>query len=673
MSRFGLLCFWLLLAPSIKGASSCVTDTSTSPFAKVTPLGLREVHWTSGFWFERSTICVERTVPALGVIMEGTNYSQFFQNFRIAAGLAEGKHHGAPFNDGDFYKWLESASAVLALTNDVVLEQHLDAIIVAVAKAQRADGYLHTPLLIKQRNDDTEAQPFQDPLQFEMYNIGHLLTAACVHYRVTGKTNLLQVAIKAADFIDHTFREPTPGLARSEICPTHYMGLIELYRVTREPRYLDLAKRLFAMRTLVSAGTDDNQDRIPFTQQTEAMGHAARANYLYAGAADLFLETGDHSLWSPLEGIWTNLVQEKMYITGGCGALYDGASPDAARDQKSIARVHQAYGRNFQLPNTTAHNETCANIASVLWNWRMFLATGEARFMDVVELALYNSVISGEDLAGTNFCYVNPLRTTDPLPVELRWNYRRAPFISVFCCPPNLARTIAEANGYACAKSRDALWINLYGSSCLKTRLPDGQHIKLREQTEYPWNGRVRFVIEDYSGNDCSLKLRIPAWCKGASVRVNCGPAEVAHSAGYLDLRRAWRTGDIVDLDLPMTPQIFEANPLVEETLNQVAVQRGPLVYCLESTDLPHGLNPLDVLVPSNLDLVARFDPRLFSGVVVLDGKAVVQPKAPWNHQLYRAADTSPIKPVLLRFVPYFAWGNRGSAEMSVWIPRTEM
>ena len=275
------------------------------------------------------------------------------------------------------------------------------------------------------------------------------------------------------------------------------MGIVELYRATGEPRYLELAKKFLAMRDLVKDGGDDNQDRIPLEQQTEAEGHAVRANYLYAGAADLFLETGDTNLWEPLAEIWTNVVTKKMYLTGGCGALYDGASPDGAKDQKHITRVHQAYGRNFQLPNTTAYSETCANIGNVLWNWRMFLATGEAKFMDVVELALYNSVLSGGALDGTNFFYTNPLRVTDPMPVELRWSRTRVPFVNSFCCPPNLVRTIAESADYAYGKSADAIWVNLYGGSTLETKLPNGETIKLAQETEYPWNGRVRIDILD--------------------------------------------------------------------------------------------------------------------------------------------------------------------------------
>jgi DUF1680 family protein len=448
------------------------------------------------------------------------------------------------------------------------------------------------------------------------------------------------------------------------------MGIVELYRTTGEPRYLELAKKFLAMRDLVKDGMDDNQDRVPFTRQTEAEGHAVRANYLYAGAADLFLETGDTNLWQPLAEIWTNVVSQKMYLTGGCGALYDGASPDGAKDQKHITRVHQAYGRNFQLPNTTAYNETCANIGNVLWNWRMFLATGDAKFMDVVELALYNSVLSGGALDGTNFFYTNPLRVTDPMPVELRWSRTRVPFVSSFCCPPNLVRTIAESADYAYGKSADTIWVNLYGGNALATLLANGEKIKLSQETDYPWNGRVRIKIVACGGNEFALKLRIPGWANGASVRVNNRPADFSPTPeSYFEIKRAWQAGDFVDLELPMPARLMQANPLVEEDLNQAAVQRGPVVYCLESPDLPAGIKISDIMIPSDFKLTARFDQRLLEGIVVLDGKALARPEENWSGRLYREFQPAELKTINVKFIPYSVWQNRGPSEMSVWLP----
>lgn len=651
---------------------TCPAIEVPSPHAKVEPLAPGETRWTSGFWLDRFELCRTQMIPSMERLMEGTNYSHFFRNFEIAAGLAEGRYRGAPFNDGDFYKWMEAAIATLAVEKNPKLEARLDEIIAVVAKAQRPDGYIHTPVLVKQRNGDTNAVPFSDRNNFEMYNMGHLMTTACVHHRVTGKTNLLTVARKTADFLHETFHGATPEVARSSVCPSHYMGMIELYRETREPRYLDLAKKFFALRSQITDGGDDNQDRIPFEQQTSAIGHAVRANYLYAGAADLFMETGDANLWNPLEPIWRNLTGQKMYITGGCGALYDGASPDGSKDQKNITRVHQAYGRNYQLPHTTAHSETCANIGNMLWNWRMFLVTGEARFMDVAELALYNSVLSGVSLDGTNFFYTNPLRVTDPLPTELRWSRQRAPFVSSFCCPPNVLRTIAASAQHTYAKSADVVWVNLYGASKLETDLANVGKVQLTQTTEYPWNGRIRITISETSGKEFALKLRIPGWAKNASVRVNNRPADSSGRPGsYHEIRRAWKVGDFVDLDLPMPVELIEANPLVEETLGQIAVKRGPMVYCLESVDLPEGLKPLDVNLSATTKLRARYDQRLLGGSVVLEGVATARTNAPWNGQLYRELQAGASTPVKLRLIPYPLWANRGPSEMSVWLPLT--
>jgi DUF1680 family protein len=652
----------------------CLPLTSRAtprPFATAQPIALAEARWTSGFWFDRFELCRTNMMPNMGRLMEDTNYSHFLRNFEIAAGLAEGRYRGAPFNDGELYKLMQAASAAYAVAPSEYFRRNLDRTIEIIAQAQRPDGYIHTPTLVRVRNGDTNAIPFQDRHNFEMYNMGHLFTTACAHHQVTGQTNLLAIAIKAADFLHRTFSESTPEAARSSVCPSHYMGIIDLYRETGEKRYLDLAKKFFALRSQITDGGDDNQDRIPFEQQTTAMGHAVRANYLYAGATDLFLETGDQSLWKPLDPIWRNLTEQKMYITGGCGALYDGASPYGSKDQQNITRTHQAYGHNYELPNTTAHNETCANIGNVLWNWRMFLATGEARFMDVAELALYNSVLSGMSLDGTNFFYVNPLRTTDPLPTELRWQHQRVPFVSSFCCPPNLVRTIASSMQYAYAKSADTIWVNLYGASEFETELPGIGKVKLAQETEYPWNGRIRIKILSAPEKEFALKLRIPGWAKDAQTSVNLRPvaAGILPAATYTELRHIWKSGDIIDLDLRIETELLEANPLVEATLGQVAVKRGPIVYCLESPDLPDGVRVPDVVIPTDAPFLARYDQRLLGGVVVLDTTLRAKATAPWRNQLYREFTAPSYRPVKTKLVPYSVWANRGKSEMSVWLP----
>ena len=672
MNRAPFVALVLFAFTSAGHAAGALAENSPSPHAVVRAVGLNEAQWTDGFWFNRVENLRTNMLPTMVRLMDGTNYSQYLENFRIAAGLAEGRPRGAPFNDGDFYKLLEAMAATLAVTNDVFLANYLERAIAVIAQAQRADGYLHTPVLIRARNGDANARPFQDRNNFEMYNIGHLITAACVHHRLTGRTNFLNVARRAADFLEATFRDASPEAARSSVCPSHYMAMVELWRTTRDPRYLALARKFFELRGQIIDGGDDNQDRLPFERQTNAMGHAVRANYLYAGAADLFMETGDDSLWKPLGLIWTNVVRQKMHITGGCGALFDGASPDGSRDQKSIMRVHQAYGRNYQLPNATAHNETCAAIGNMLWNWRMFLATGETRFVDVLELALYNAVLAGVSLDGTNFFYTNPLRVTDPMPVELRWSRARVPFVSSFCCPPNVLRTIAESASYAYAKSSNAICVNLYGASTLTTRVNE-QTVKLRQKTEYPWNGRVRITVDQCGAEAFSLKLRVPGWARDVSLRVN-GVAErvSALPASYIELHRFWKQGDVVEMELPMPVRLMEANPLVEETVNQLAVQRGPIVYCLESADLPAGTRISDILIPTGIDLVARYDRQLLGGSVILEGIAQARPNVKWESELYREVKRATTAPVKVGLIPYSLWANRGRGEMSVWLPKME-
>jgi len=650
-------------------AAAEMTDTRESRCAVVQGVRLDEVYWTNGFWADRFKTVREHSLPAMWEIMKGTRYKPFYQHFLIAAGNAEGEYRGAAWNDGDFYKFLEAVCATFAVTRDPALLEILDQSIEVIGAAQRQDGYIYTPVLIRQRHGDETARPFEDRHNFEMYCMGHLITAACLHHRVTGSEKFLNIARRTADFLWDTFREPTLELARNSVCPSHYMAMVELYRTTREPRYLQLAQKFLDMRNMVRDGGDDNQDRIPFLQQREAVGHAVRANYLYAGAADLFLETGDAKLWAPLDAIWQNVTKKKMYITGGCGALYDGASPDGSEEQQQITRVHQAYGRSYQLPNVTAHNETCAAIGNVLWNWRMFLATGEARYVDIQEIALYNAVLSGISLGGTDYFYVNPLRHLEPLPTKLRWPRERVPFMTSFCCPPNVLRTIAQVNAYAYSKSANAVWVNLYGGSVLSSDIGN-QPLRLAQETDYPWDGRVRIMIEECPGSEFALMLRIPGWAESAQLSVNntAVPMKLTLSS-YAEVRRTWKPGDVIELVLPMPARMIEAHPLVEETRGQVAIMRGPLVYCLESTDLPGWGRVHDVVLPANTTLRAKYDPQLLQGVTVVEADAIVQRSANWNGELYRPLHRGLEERVNIKLIPYYAWGNRGPVEMTVWLP----
>ena len=669
-----------------------------SPYAAIGEISINDVKWTRGFWAERVERCHTSMIPYMWKILANDSLSHAFANFRIAAGLEEGEHSGPPFFDGDLYKWLESVASVYAATKDAELDALMDSVIAVIAKAQRADGYLHTPVIIAEKNkakgvrrpgesasaanrlspsakDDASqaAAPVAmlDRLHFEVYNFGHLMTTACRHHEATGKNSLLEVAVKAADYLIGRFAVPDPQTAKNNICPSHYMGLIELFRITGQTRFRDFAAALIDNRNLIKDGTDDNQDRIPFRDQRKAVGHSVRANYLYAGIADVYAETGDKTLLPALSSVWDNVAHTKTYITGATGALYDGVSPDGDEDHWSIQRVHQAYGREYQLPNTTAYNETCANIGNALWNWRMFRLTGEVRFMDVVETVLYNSMLSGISLDGTKYFYQNTLREERVMPVRLRWPRHRSGYISSFCCPPNVLRTIAGAGTMAYGVSEKGITVNLYGGNHLSTALKDGSLVELAQESAYPWEGDVALTVSAAPASAFAIALRIPHWAAGAALSVTSGgkTEEIPCQPGsYAEIERVWRPGDVIRLRLPLRPRMLLAHPLVEESRNQAAVMRGPVVYCVESEDLPSGMGIKDVLLPSAAVFSETKGQGQFAGMTFLScaGSRMVTKS---DEGLYSELKSYRFEEFPLKLLPYFAWDNRSPGEMTVWLP----
>ena len=683
-----------LLAAAMAGMpvyaqSDGLTDMSKSHYAKMSNVPLGAVRWTDGFWGERFNVYSNVSLQSMWNTWNNPDVSHGFRNFEIAAGVCPGEHWGPPFHDGDMYKWLEAVAAVYAVNKNPELDALMDKFIEMVVKSQREDGYIHTPVIIDERNKgiDTHAKKqtvigtkvgaedekgaFANRLNFETYNLGHLMMAGITHYRATGKRTLLDVAIKAADFLCHFYETASAELARNAICPSHYMGVVEMYRATGNPRYLELSKNLIDIRGMVENGTDDNQDRIPFRDQYNAMGHAVRANYLYAGVADVYAETGEEQLMKNLTSIWQDIVNRKMYITGACGALYDGTSPDATcYEPDSIQKVHQSYGRAYQLPNSTAHNETCANIGNMLFNWRMLETTGDAKYADIVEMALYNSVLSGVSLDGKKYFYTNPLRISADFPYTLRWPKERQEYISCFCCPPNTLRTICEAQNYAYTMGENTVYCNLYGANELSTSFGKKMPLVLKQETDYPYDGAVKLTFADAPKKQAvKLCLRIPGWCDNASLKVNGETVEIDSKPNtYVSVDRIWKKGDVVELTLEMKAKLMESNPLVEETRNQVAVKRGPLVYCLESMDIEGGQKIDNVLIPSDIQFTAKEQTIDGSRMKVLEGVARLASEADWTGTLYREVGKSD-KQVKIRLIPYFAWGNRGKAEMTVWMP----
>lgn len=666
----GALLGFFLASQESSGQNKGLVNTSRSSHAKLYSTDLDDIKWTNGFWADRFKVCKEMMVPDLWKTYTNPELSHSFRNFEIAAGLEEGKFKGPSFHDGDFYKTFEAVASMYAVTKDEKLDKIMDHAIAVIAKAQRADGYIYTKAIIEQKQKG-DAKMFEDRLSFEAYNFGHLMTAACVHYRATGKTSLLDVAKKSADFLIGFYDTASDEQARNAICPSHYMGLSELYRTSGDGKYLTLVRHLIAIKG-ATEGTDDNQDRIPFLKQTKVMGHAVRANYLFAGVADVYAETGDPALLSQLHVMWDDVTQHKMYVTGGCGSLYDGVSPDGTSYKTNeVQKIHQAYGRDFQLPNFTAHNETCANIGNVLWNWRMLQITGEAKYADIVELALYNSVLSGISLSGDKFLYTNPMSSSDALPFSQRWSKDRQHYIGLSnCCPPNTVRTISEVSQYAYSISDKGIFLNLYGGNNLDTRLKNGAGLKLSQSTDYPWDGKITVKLVEAPVEAFSFFLRIPGWCNGAKMLVNGKPQTTKLTPGeYAEINRTWKAGDRIELLLPMPVRLIESNPLVEETRNQVAVKRGPIVYCLESTDLPKGKTIFDIAIPVKNNLKPTLITIENSPIMALDGQAIFVDNANWTKKLYREVSTETLKIIPVRLVPYYAWGNRGHNDMSVWLP----
>jgi DUF1680 family protein len=480
----------------------------------------------------------------------------------------------------------------------------------------------------------------------------------------------LDIAEKATDFLIRFYNEATPEQARNAICPSHYMGITEMYRTTGNKEYLNLVKKLIDIRGTVE-GTDDNSDRAPFREMNKVVGHAVRANYLFAGVADVYAETGEAALLTTLNRVWENVVNHKMYITGGCGALYDGVSVDGTSyNPDTVQKIHQAYGRDYQLPTLNAHNETCANIGNVLWNWRMFLLTGDVKYADIVELSLYNSVLSGISMDGTRFFYTNPLAASHDYPYDLRWQGGRVKYISKSnCCPPNVVRTIAEVSNYMYSKSKKGLYLNMYGGSKLSTTISDGSMIQLEQISNYPWDGNIKIAISKAPAHPLPIFLRIPGWCKKYRLSLNGKTVNNAKiENGYLSIDKIWKDSDRIELELDMPATLMESNPLVEETRNQVAVKKGPIVYCLESADLPRN-KVFDVMISPNSKF-RSIPMKIENGnIMALTTEARILQNTDWKNTLYRELNTK-TKPVKLTLIPYFAWANRGKTEMTVWMPK---
>lgn len=608
----------------------------------ITPVDFTHVKLQDGFWKSWVELAVNSTIPFSFQKCEETGR---VDNFIFAAGIREGQFRGRfGFDDSDVYKIMEGASYSLMLNEDAAMESYLDTLVRYITEAQEDDGYLYTAWTLKANDYNDFACCSYSPegqwigttgASHEFYNAGHMYEAAVAHYLATGKRTFLDVAIRNADLIydicitqgnDHV-----PGHQEIEI------GLAKLYRVTGDEKYIELAKHLLDIRAEASEG-EYSQAHKPVTEQDEAVGHAVRANYMYSAMADVAALTGDSAYLEAIGKLWSNVVETKLSVTGGVGASHRG----------------EAYGDNYQLPNHP-YNETCAAIANVYWNHRMFLLHGDSKYMDVVERTLYNGVISGLSLDGVHFFYPNTLQHDGEAPFNQGVN-GRSPWFDCSCCPSNLSRFVPSVAGYAYAVRDESIFVNLYMNSTIAIETDQGT-MELRQRSRYPWDGKIELSFMNEREVDGRILLRIPGWARNRPVpsdlfRFEGEPASEARlllngsevdyemENGYAVLEGKWSEGDVISLLLPMEVRKVVAHERVEEKKGLVAIELGPLVYCAEEVD-----NSSDILalrVGRDASFTSRFDPALMGGVNVVEGTG-------------------------MKLVPYYSWANREIGKMNVW------
>jgi len=650
-----------------------LTDITQSKYASVQAPSYQAVRWTGGFWKEVLDSCSAGMVPQLQRMFEAKDISHVVENFRICAGEAEGNFDGTVFGDGDFYKWMEAELYSAVLLKDEGRFAKLEEYIELIGKAQQEDGYLSTKQIIESRQGI--GGRMRDVNEFEVYNMGHLFTSACLYKRITGKDSFLKIAEKAAGYLQGMYDEAQKkGDVQTAVCPSHYMGLIELYRTTGKDSYLKLAQQAIELRDAVKNGMDDNQDRIPLKQHEKIIGHAVRASYLYAGVADLYAEQGDGEYLEMLHRVWRNMVDTKLYLTGGIGAIYNGTSPygNFFVDQK----VHQAFGYEYQLPNVTAYNETCASIGLVMWAYRMFLIEPKGEYMDVLERAMLNVNLAAVSLDGKRYFYENMLRRTKKLDYELIWPLTRSEYILSYCCPPNLARAIMESGEYAFTKTADSVYTGLYGNCSGDFALENGAVFTLEEETAYPYDGKLTFRFTKVEKDvPITLMLRIPGWAEKASAVIQSGGSRLElyfsreARGNYQFVPVDTLSGAEVVLELDMPVRYTMAHPKVEEDCNQLAVEKGPIVYCMESPDCD-----ADTLDDIYLDPEAEYTERELEidgrRVMALEGEAWKLTREQYDADaLYQTFRRPMRKKTRVRMIPYFAWDNRGQGEMRIWMP----
>jgi DUF1680 family protein len=618
--------------------NALVVDTRRSPHARLQPVSVNAVLLSDEFWTPRLQRNREISLPAQFQQLEQTGR---LDNFRRVTRKKDVPFQGYVFNDSDVYKWLEAAAWALAASgNHPDLGKMVDIAVGEIAGAQESDGYLNTYFTFERASQ--RWSNLRD--QHELYCAGHLIQAAIALRRATGDERLFDVARRFADHICDTFgagkRPGVPGHPEIE------MALVELARESGEANYREQARYFIDQRGRgLIGGSPYHQDHRPLREMHQLVGHAVRALYLCAGAADLYAETGEPELLSSLERLWEHMVARQMYISGGLGARHEG----------------EAFGEDYELPNTRAYTETCAAIASVMWNWRMLQLTGEARYADAFEQALFNAVLPGISLDGLKYFYENPLAS--------RGTHCRQAWFPCACCPPNIARLLASLPGYLFSASPEGIWVHLYAQGRVQCTLPDGQQVGIYQTTRYPWEGDINLQLE--STGLFGLFLRVPGWAEGASVDVN-GLSQPVAAGSYVEIRREWHPGDRVGLHLPVKTRLVESHPYVLENSGRVAVLRGPLLYCAEGVDNP-GIDLSQAtfeaeVQPSERSLAVQ-DEHLVALTLPVKDTPVGKD---WEGRLYRPVDAggevATAHPYPLTFIPYFAWANRDAGPMQVWM-----
>jgi uncharacterized protein len=623
----------------------------------IQPVTFNHVHVQDEFWAPRITINADITIP---YVLQKCRETGRFDNFLKAAGKKPPTNLTEfPFDDSDVFKVIEGVSYSLQIKPNPALERSIDSLITIIGEAQEPDGYLYTFRTMKPEKLHPWISPKRwekDPdLSHELYNVGHLYEAAVAHYLSTGKKTLLDIAIKNADLIVKDF-----GPGKAAYFPGHQvieMGLARMYRVTGKKEYLELAKYFLDIRGNGKIrGSEYNQSQKPVTDQHEAVGHAVRAAYMYTGMADVAALTGDATYVKAIDDIWMDVVNKKMYLTGGIGATGAG----------------EAFGAPYQLPNMSAYAETCASIANVYWNNRMFLLHGDASYIDVMERVLYNGFLSGVSQSGTKFFYPNPLASMG--------QHQRSAWFSCACCISNVTRFMPSVPGYVYAQNENNLYVNLFMTNKADIELPSGK-LSIAQQTTYPWQGQVKIDVGVSKKMTFTLRVRIPGWARQMPVpgdlyrfadnrevkipiRINGKEVNYTLEKGYAVFNRTWNKGDIVEMDLPMEVEKVLANEKVKDDKGKFAFQKGPLVYCLEGPDHKDGVVQ-NIVMNQQVSVKESYEKQLLNGVITLSGEGSATSRQVESSDLLKTN-------LQATAIPYYAWSNRGPSEMVVWIPFEE-